>query len=314
MTTLQVRQPAGAPTGGQFATSARGEGAVTLAPPAVGALGIEPGDSMMLSAFEAGTDILDTVEIVHEDEGGYRADGTVDVNFIDGYRHIAGVPSHEPLDLDHDEHEAAVAWLNDHAPVLEAFLTERYGAELEQGPDEWEHQRMVFSVPLDPAEDTTETVAAKLENGTRAVQLYNESDAGTFGSPYLWAEAKRHLDVWNADVETAQRGYLTAVMEDAGMQHGQAVDRADVLPAAQLEERAGNVRRFMRDNHALLQQAKAAHRQQHGTEQDPFWLGRDVSLALHNPPETPHGRLAFAALPTALQAQLQRAARRYGPS
>lgn len=188
------RQPAGTPVGGQFATTERTEGSVALAPPAVGALGLVPGDSAMLSGFEAGTDILDTVEIIRDDEGGYRADGTVGVNLIDGYRHIHDVPDHDPLDRDSDEHEAAVTWLDDHAPILEAFLTDRYGAELEQGPDEWEYQRMVFSVPLDPAVDTTETVAAKLEDGTRAVQLYNESDAGTFGSPYLWAELKRHLE------------------------------------------------------------------------------------------------------------------------
>lgn len=309
--TEQRRQPAGSPAGGQFATAGRTEGAVTLAPPAVGALGIEPGDSAILSGHEAGTDILDTVEIVHEDDGGYRADGAVGVNFVDGYRWIAQVSAHEPLDRDSDEHEKAVAWLDDHAQVIETFLEERYGAELEQGPDEWEYQRMVFSVPLDRALDTTETVAAKLESGTKAVQLYNESDAGTFGSPYLWAEVDRHLTAWNVDVDQAQRGYLADVMEDAGMAYGQAVDRAGVLPSEQLAERAANVRRFMAENYRLVAQAQRTHTAQHGRPYDPFELGRDVSLALHNPPSTPHGRLAFGALPSDLQARLQETARRY---
>lgn len=305
------RQPAGTPVGGQFATTERTEGSVALAPPAVGALGLVPGDSTMLSGYEAGTDILDTVEIIRDDEGGYRADGAVGLNVMDGYRWLANYPDHEPLERGTDEHDTAVAWLNDHAPILETYLTERYGAAFEHGADDWEDQRLIFSVPLDPATDTTDTVAAKLENETKAVQLYNESDAGTFGSPYLWSEVKLHLAAWDNEVQHAQRGYLADVMEDAGMQYGQAIDRAEVLPAEQLAERADNVRRFMREQYPLLAQARRAYVEMHGRPFDPFHFGRDISLALHNPPNTPHGRMAFGALGPELQARLKETVARY---
>lgn len=187
------RQPAGTPAGGQFAATTRGEGAVTLTGgPPVASLGIDQGDSLYLSAAEAGTDILDHVEVVH-DEFGYRADGGVRLDFLDAYREVADVPAHEPLTPGSAEHDVAVQWLNDHASTLERFLTDRYGGELENGSDEWEHQRLVFIVPLDPAVDTPQTAAAKLENDTKAVQLYNESDRGTYGCPYLWAEVRRHM-------------------------------------------------------------------------------------------------------------------------
>ena len=308
--TAQPRQPAGVPVGGQFTTAARGEAAVTLSPPAVGGLGIAKGDSMYLSAFEAGTDILESVEIVHDDDDGYRADGTVGLNFIDAYREITGQDSSDPLDPDSPEFEAAEQWLGDHGQILTAFVRGRYGADVDASSDSWAHQRVVFSVDLDPATDTSENVAAKLEADTQAVRLYNEMDAGTYGAPYLWAEARRHLQAWNTDVEEAQRGYVADVLDDAGLAHGHAVDKADTLTGLDLDASAANVRAFMRDHHDLIAQAKRAHHAEHGSAYEAAALGRDISLALHNPPGTPHGRMAFGALPGELQARLRDAVRR----
>lgn len=309
--TEQPRHPAGAPTGGQFATTTRSEGAVALAAPTLEALDIAPGDALYLSAADAGTDIIDSVEIVHEDDGAYRADGAVTLNFLDAYREIAGVDDTVQLEPGSDEMLAAATWLEDHSPVLEAFLRERYDAELDGSCEEWAHQRLVFSAALDPAVDTTDTVAARVETDTKAIQAYNESDRGTFGVPYLWAEARRHVEAWNADVEAAQRGYLADKITDRGLPWGQSLDRANALPAEHLDQGADVVRRFMREQHDVVQRARTVHLQQHGTELEPMWIGRDVSLVLNNPADTPHGRLAFSALPSDLQARMQETVRRY---
>lgn len=307
--TEQPRHPAGAPTGGQFATTARTEGTVALAAPAIETLGISPGDAVYLSAAEAGTDILDSVEIVHEDDGGYRADAGVALNLIDAYREITGVDDTVEIEPGSDAMLAASAWLEVHAQVLEAFLQDRYDAELDGSCEEWAHQRLVFSTPLDPSTDTTDTVAARVENDTKAIQAYNESDRGTFGVPYLWAEARRHFAVWEVDVQSAQRGFLADAMTETGLTWGAATDRAAGFMPGRLDENAAGVRRFMTDNHHLVQRARTAYRELHATDWDPVRLGREVA-AVRNRPEAPGRAAAFSSMPPSLRAQLVNAVNR----
>lgn len=309
----QPRHPAGIPTGGQFTAAARAEGAVTLASPTIDALHLAPGDSHLLTPAESGSDILDSVEIVRQDDGTYRVDGALGLDFLDAYREVHSVDDSVDLTFGTAAHDTATQWLNDHGSVLEAFVTERYDADLDAGCDDWEHQRLTFSVPLDPETDTVETVAAKLEDQSRAVQAYNESDRGTFGSPYLWGEARRFLDVWDAQVQDAQRGYVADVMEDTGVEYEHAANRTAGMTRDSLDAAAPTVRRFIREQYDTITQARRVHQDRHGTEYSAEHLGRDISLALNNPPGTPHGRLAFAALPFELRDRLQDLARRYAP-
>ncbi len=307
----QPRHPAGIPTGGQFTPAARAEGTVALASPTIDALHLTPGDSYLLTPAESGSDILDSVEIVRQDDGTYRVDGALGLDFLDAYREIHSLDETVDLTFGTAARDEADEWLNDHGSVLEAFVTERYDADLDAGCDDWEHQRLTFSVALDPETDTVETAAAKLEDQSRAVQAYNESDRGTFGTPYLWGEARRFMDVWEAQVQDAQRGYATDVMEDTGVRHELAANHTAGLHAGDLEAAAPAVRRFIREQYDTIAHARRVHQDRHGTDYSAESLGRDISLALNNPPGTPHRRLAFAALPHELRDRLQDLARRY---
>jgi hypothetical protein len=316
-------QPAGAPTGGRFATGAVPESGTALALPAdplVGDLGLVEGDAVYLSAFEAGTDILEAVEIVRTDEGGYRADGAVVLDLMDGFHEIArftdnitvreGPAGADRGDLDLDRIGQATAFLDEHRQLVESFLTDRYGCELDGGCDEWSYQRALFSVDLDPAVDTQGSVASRLESETKAVQLHNESDGGTAGSPYVWRELADHLDRWEEDVFAARRGFAADVFNDQGAEHTDAIDKAaDSSPEELDATGAAAVRTFMALNHDDIARAKAHVTARFGEEYTAESLVRDISLAINNPPGTPHGRMAFGALPSVLQTRLQLAAR-----
>lgn len=308
--TTQDRQPAGVPAGGQFAATARAETTTVLPDPPkpVGDLGITVGDSLFMSPFEAGTDIFSEVEIVH-DEDGYRVEGAMGIDFIDGY-HETFRSGPGPCRPYTDEQVAeAVAWLDDHQQIVERFFTDRYGCEFDRGCDEWAHQRAQFSVELNPAVDTRGSAASQLENGTKAIALYNESDAGTYGSDYMWSALNRHMQNWEQKVTHAQQAYTADVLEDSGIPYGEALGHASQMTRPQLEKQAAPVRRFMMENHDLITQAEAHWAEKFGSEYTPELIGRDISLAMHNPPGTPHGRLAFGAVPSHLGERLAAAAR-----
>lgn len=308
----QTRQPSGVPVGGQFAASARTEPEIALTPPAIGGLGIAAGDALYLTPSEAGTDIfIGGLEIIHDDDGGYRVQGAIPLDMVDGYLEMTGQGEANTLDPDSPRFAEAVAWLDDHRQVIDSFLQDRYGMEFDNSCDEWSFQRAQFTVELDPAVDTLDTVAARLENESKAIQMYNEMDAGTYGSPYLWSEAKLHMAAWDNEVKHAERGYLTDLMEDSGIPYATAEGRVENLGDDELEKSAGHIRVFMRENHDLITQAKRTHQEQHGHPYHPGTLGRDISLALNNPPGTPHGRMAFGSLPSELHQRLAARARNY---
>ena len=188
------RQPAGVPVGGQFAATTRTEPAVALKPPAIGGLGIAAGDALHMTSSEVRTDLfIGGIEIIHDDNGGYRVQGAIPLNMVDGYLEMTGHDTRNRIDPDSTRFAEAVQWLDDHRQDIDSFLQDRYSMEFDGGCDDWSFQRAQFTVELDPAVDTIDTAAARLENESKAIQLYNEMDAGTYGSPYLWSEAKAHL-------------------------------------------------------------------------------------------------------------------------
>lgn len=309
-------QPAGAPVGGQFATGAIPETGTTLArplDPLVGDLGIEPGDSHFMSAYEAGTDIFNYVEIIRDDKGAYRVSGAMPLDLIDAFHEMArfsdrvtSTGENDRGDFSAGQTDEATAFLNANQQLVASFLADKYGCELDG--DEWDYQQAEFTTVLDPAVDTAGSAASRLENATKAVQLYNESDAGTFGSPYVWRELAAHVDQWEDEVTAAEREFAADVFSDHGLRSLDAdVKAADSSPAELAASGAGLVRTFMAGRYDQMEQAKREHQELHGTPYES--LGRDLSLAIHNPPNTPHGRLAFAAFPPSTQARLQAAAR-----
>jgi hypothetical protein len=278
---------------------------IAQADPLVADLAIAPGDSYMLTPAESGSDILDGVEVVRDDDGHYRAQASMQLDMFDGWLAMYGGGPQDPDEL----RDEASEWLDEHQQVVTAFLTDRYGLELQDGCDDWENQRAQFSVDLDGPDLHMGEVASRLYDSTAAVKLYNEMDRGTFGSPYLWSELKTRMAAWELEVDDAQRGYVHDVLTDAGTPPGEAFEVVDFMDPARRNEAAAVVRTFMRDHHDTIAQAKRAHQELFGIPHEASTLGRDISLAMHNPADTPHGRLAFASLPTHLQSRLQEHAR-----
>ena len=311
-TDARTRQPSGTPAGGEFATGARRETdtALLAAPdPLVGDLGVAFGDSLYMSSFEAGTDLFGSVEIAHDEEG-YRAQGAMDIDFIDGYHQMRGTEP-GPDGYTDEQVAEAVAFLDDHQQLVETFFTGRYACELDGACDEWSFQRAQFAVDLDPAVHTRGSAVAELENQSKAVALYNETDAGTYGSPFVWRLLAERVTAWDAEVQDAQVAYLADVLQDSGVEYGVAFDQARAAGPDELAAAGASVRAFMAEHHDQIAQARAAFTVRHGGEYTTQMLGRDLSLAMHNPPGTPHGRMAFGALPTELGSRLAAAARTY---
>lgn len=317
---------AGTRTSGQYAVEETpATGTTLVAPPAdplVSDLGIGPGDSHYMSGPEAGSDIFMSVEILRDDEGVYRVEGSMPMDMVDAFHQMSRFTDNGASETDpkggagvySDEQVArAETWLEDHAQLIESFLTDRYGLELDGGCDTWSEQTISFTAELDPATDTVGSAAHQLETATKAIELYNETDAGTFGSPYVWRELADHYDRWEDEVEVHRRAFAADVFSDQGLGYSDSNDKAaDASPAELDAAGAGLVRTFMTDHHDAIEQAKRVHRERHGTEYTS--LGRDLSLAVNNPPNTPHGRMAFGALPSALQVRLQLAAQRMAAS
>lgn len=148
-----------------------------------------PDDNTLASPYIGADSIFEGFEIQHFEPGVYYAEAYVPVDFHEGYAAILGVPGRYDDGTDFDADEAS-GWLNDRQQQIEAFFRERYGVVLDG--DEWCHQHAVFTIPVSPDQSVEDAFDA-LWNGTRAVQLYNELDAGTYGCEYVWRVLRDHF-------------------------------------------------------------------------------------------------------------------------
>lgn len=145
-----------------------------------------PEDQALASPYIGGSVFTDFG--IHHSEDGFYAHAGMWVDFVDGYNAVFG------LDPDADDYDEDVAneWLNDHYAQIEAFFTERYGCEWDGSADQWSAQRLYFSTVVQPSE-TPDEVFARLHSD-KAVALYDESDAGTFGCEYVFRLLREHIE------------------------------------------------------------------------------------------------------------------------
>lgn len=130
--------------------------------------GIDHGESRLFDRAELADDLLDQLDLVCDDDGNPRVDGTVYLNFREA------VPDGEDAD----------AWLQRHSAWIDAWVYAEYGADC-TGGDDWEHIPVQFTLtadelgarlPADPDE-----AAARLAEQTKLVEFHNDLN-GAHGS------------------------------------------------------------------------------------------------------------------------------------
>ena len=151
-------------------------------PVAVSSLGIAPGDSHWVSGHELGDNILDHMEIVQDFEGNYRVEGTVALDIEEQLCEAARIDG---------DHQARFDWLSKRADAIDGYLMERYGLDGITG-EGWGFVEAKFTRDLAPDADTADAYSELYDN-TKMVDLHNETDQGTFGSPYVYSQLAQHL-------------------------------------------------------------------------------------------------------------------------
>jgi hypothetical protein len=171
-TSLQPRQPKGTADGGQFTAASHTEPAVALAPAPARFFVLEPGDGEYLPELTDGQ-VIEELSLHRGEDGVYWIEAAQTVDFTDIIN---------PASLGTDE-AGRDAWLDRHERIIEDFLTERYGAELdEEGRSE---RRLEFTADLPEPSPTDSQIVDAAWNRTGIVALHNESDHGSFGSENL---------------------------------------------------------------------------------------------------------------------------------
>jgi len=175
MTTSQNRQPQGITTGGQFAATLRPEPTLLL-DPAHRTVHLSPGDSDSYPELADG-EIIETLAVscaAEEDGAGYWVSPSKAVNIADLI-----------ADADPRLHDDRLdTWLEQNRPVIEDFLSTRYEADI--NVDEgWDEVGVECAAQLPGGPLTEGQVIDAAWNGTKIVQLHNESDHGSFGSENL---------------------------------------------------------------------------------------------------------------------------------
>ncbi|WP_216353871.1 hypothetical protein [Arthrobacter sp. SRS-W-1-2016] len=173
MTTSQNRQPKGITAGGQFAPDIHAESTLLL-DPAQRPVTLSPGDSDAFPELADG-EVIEALNVTRSDDGtGYFVSPAKTVNIKD-------------LITDSDPRlhgEALDTWLERNSSVIEDFLAERYEADV-RSDDGWDEVGVECTAQLPDGPLTEAQVVDAAWNGTKAVQLHNESDHGSFGSENL---------------------------------------------------------------------------------------------------------------------------------
>lgn len=162
------RQPEGIPTGGQFAPDRKGEPASSLTHlRPVSKINLDMNESENYGELADG-DVVSDLSVTRT-EVGFVVEATKPVNL------------HElvPAGLSYDEKND---WLDHNRTNLDAFLKDRYGAEVLYGQEGgWDDSTIQSTRTIpDDGNATQQRVADTAWDSL--VQFHNESDNGTFGS------------------------------------------------------------------------------------------------------------------------------------
>ncbi|MHA7295182.1 hypothetical protein [Arthrobacter sp. HLT1-21] len=164
------RQPAGVPTGGQFAHGSHAEPSAVVLP--LTEVHLAPGEDDEFDHLADGY-VMDSLHVHRNDHDGYYVTAARRIEIPD-------LVSAEDMKMDETEH---ASWVDKHDQLIRGYLAERYGADVvEAGEDSMEIQ---FTAEH-PGDTLTEAEAMRLGwEETKIVQFHNESDPGTFGSENL---------------------------------------------------------------------------------------------------------------------------------
>ena len=147
---------------------------------------LEDGDSHEIDGLNAmNNDVFDRAEIINSDD--YAVVGTIDETF----RHC--LPEDIAKYEDHYDDADVNAYLHDRSHIIEDFVKERYGdnIDLDPGPDDT--FAFEFSKDLDGPVSEEDAVEALWED-TSAVDFKNEMDPGTFGTEDASAMLRKRLE------------------------------------------------------------------------------------------------------------------------
>jgi hypothetical protein len=176
MTDNIARQPKGIPAGGQFAATAHTESTLLL-DPAWRPVNLATGDSDTFPELADG-EVIETLSVSRsqeEDGAGYWVSPSKTLNIKDLVADSDPRLHGEQLD----------AWLEKNSAVIEDFLAERYEADVTVEDDSWDEVQVECSAQLADGPLTEGEIIDAAWNGTKVVQLHNESDHGSFGSENL---------------------------------------------------------------------------------------------------------------------------------
>lgn len=173
MTTSQNRQPKGITTGGQFAPDTHAESTLLL-DPARRAVTLAAGDGDSFPELADG-DVIEALHVSRSEDGsGYWVSPAKTVNIQDLI-----------TDADPRLHgESLETWLDKNSAVIEDFLAERYEADITTD-EGWDEVGVECTAQIPEGPLTEAQVVDAAWNGTKVVQLHNESDHGSFGSENL---------------------------------------------------------------------------------------------------------------------------------
>jgi len=192
------RQPAGVSTGGQFAVEPRTETDLELddtAPVALSTVvpaGAE--EELLVDEFEHGDPTLATIRVTATDDGFHAEAASQPLGFIEGLAAHA-----DTLGLDAEDEDAIESYLSTRELIVTEWLQTEYGIDRLETED-WYQAQAYFIADLPVEASTADIVDAVREQG-KPVELYNESDPGTYGARNMWRVLAEYL---GADDERAK--------------------------------------------------------------------------------------------------------------
>lgn len=131
-----------------------------------------------------------------EETGGYHVDISVNENFLwDADTQCPDDEYDDDTDLDPDDSRPAStqryeAWLDQHRDVVEEVYLEWFNADIDL-PETWDYATVTLRKPI-PPERFTESLVVE-DVWPLLVDHANQTDPGTFGSPYVMGEVRRRV-------------------------------------------------------------------------------------------------------------------------
>ncbi|MPV51049.1 hypothetical protein GCG21_13740 [Pseudactinotalea sp. HY160] len=209
-----ARQPAGQPTGGQFAEGQRPSPGIALNEPAAGPTlaeeldGISPGDGLWLERVDHGDPVLESVQASPSDDDPSTVHTSSTVTIWGGYEMLQQAV---PRNIAANE-EWSRQWLDERSDVVEAWLSDEYGMDDFEGDTEGiDHMVARFDVDV-PASTPADGLTEAIHERTKAAALFNEQDHGTFGTRNMWDHLARHITAHEERVHNTSVAYAEAAL------------------------------------------------------------------------------------------------------